>query len=173
MNFPHVISKQNTVYEGDYHDRHPNIVTFWEVFENLTAEEKKKLFRKYHKWLTSFITFQVESLSVLASLVFYEVVFNWFKILYLLSVFVTGSYRVPFLGMESIQMKVAVLPDSTDIHKPESLTCHRLLLLPVYQRYLAERTMHTRLLQAINHNRGFCKKADITEWSNEVRIITI
>ncbi|KAJ4935916.1 hypothetical protein JOQ06_017443 [Pogonophryne albipinna] len=121
-NYDWEVFKKNTVYEGDYHDRHPNIVTFWEVFENLTAEEKKKLF-----------------------------------------LFVTGSYRVPFLGMESVQMKVAVLPDSTEIHKPESLTCHRLLLLPVYQRYPAERTMHTRLLQAINHNRGFCKKADITE----------
>ncbi|XP_033953626.1 probable E3 ubiquitin-protein ligase HERC4 [Pseudochaenichthys georgianus] len=121
-NYDWEVFKKNTVYEGDYHDRHPNIVTFWEVFENLTAEEKKKLF-----------------------------------------LFVTGSYRVPFVGMESVQMKVAVLPDSTEIHKPESLTCHRLLLLPVYQRYPAERTMHTRLLQAINHNRGFCKKADITE----------
>ncbi|KAF3847807.1 hypothetical protein F7725_020835 [Dissostichus mawsoni] len=80
--------------------------------------------------------------------------------------FVTGSYRVPFLGMESVQMKVAVLADSTEIHKPESLTCHRLLLLPVYQRYPAERTMHTRLLQAINHNRGFCKKQTL---QNEVR----
>ncbi|KAI4815497.1 hypothetical protein KUCAC02_005639 [Chaenocephalus aceratus] len=127
-NYDWEVFKKNTVYEGDYHDRHPNIVTFWEVFENLTAEEKKNYF-----------------------------------IIYLLSVFVTGSYRVPFLGMESVQMKVAVLPDSTEIHKPESLTCHRLLLLPVYQRYPAERTMHTRLLQAINHNRGFCKKADITE----------
>uniref|UniRef100_UPI0037E7E5B3 probable E3 ubiquitin-protein ligase HERC6 n=1 Tax=Semicossyphus pulcher TaxID=241346 RepID=UPI0037E7E5B3 len=36
------VFKQNTVYEGDYHAEHPNIVTFWEVFEELTAEEKTK-----------------------------------------------------------------------------------------------------------------------------------
>ncbi|XP_044059535.1 probable E3 ubiquitin-protein ligase HERC6 isoform X2 [Siniperca chuatsi] len=109
--------KQNTVYEGDYHAEHPNIVTFWEVFEKMTAEEKKKFL-----------------------------------------LFLTGCDRVPFLGMESIKMRVAVLPDSTDLHLPESLTCHCLLLLPTYQRYPVERTMQTRLLQAINHNRGFWKE---------------
>lgn len=33
---------QNTVYEGDYRADHPTIITFWEVFENFSAEEKKK-----------------------------------------------------------------------------------------------------------------------------------
>ncbi|XP_055779860.1 probable E3 ubiquitin-protein ligase HERC3 isoform X2 [Salvelinus fontinalis] len=33
--------KQNTVYEGEYHAGHPNIVTFWEVFEELTEDQKK------------------------------------------------------------------------------------------------------------------------------------
>ncbi|KAI1887411.1 hypothetical protein AGOR_G00190020 [Albula goreensis] len=33
--------KQNTVYDGEYHDEHPNIVMFWEVFEDLTPEQKK------------------------------------------------------------------------------------------------------------------------------------
>ncbi|KAK5868547.1 hypothetical protein PBY51_009548 [Eleginops maclovinus] len=121
-NYDWDVFKKNTVYEGDYHENHPNIVTFWEVFENLTAEEKKKFF-----------------------------------------LFLTGTYRVPFLGMESVQMRVTVLPDSTEIHMPESLTCHCLLLLPIYQRYPVERTMKTRLLQAINHNRGFWKKKDIEE----------
>ncbi|XP_034721634.1 probable E3 ubiquitin-protein ligase HERC6 isoform X2 [Etheostoma cragini] len=116
------VFKENTVYEGDYHDKHPNIVTFWEVFDNLTAEEKKKFL-----------------------------------------LFLTGCDRVPFLGMESIQMRVAVLPDATEIHLPESLTCHCLLLLPIYQRYPVERTMQARLLQAINHNRGFWKEVDTHE----------
>ncbi|XP_038548608.1 probable E3 ubiquitin-protein ligase HERC6 isoform X2 [Micropterus salmoides] len=116
-NYDWDVFKQNTVYEGDYHAEHPNIVTFWEVFEKLTAEEKKKFL-----------------------------------------LFLTGCDRVPFLGMESIKMRVAVLPDSTDLHLPESLTCHCLLLLPIYQRYPVERTMHTRLHQAINHNRGFWKE---------------
>ncbi|XP_074535239.1 putative E3 ubiquitin-protein ligase HERC4 [Halichoeres trimaculatus] len=115
------VFKQNTVYEGDYHAEHPNIITFWEVFEKLTDEEKKKFL-----------------------------------------LFVTGSDRVPFMGMESIKMKVAVLPNVSEIHKPESLTCHKLLLLPIYQRYPVEETMHAKLLQAINHNRGFWKE-DTTE----------
>nr|XP_046244794.1 probable E3 ubiquitin-protein ligase HERC6 isoform X2 [Scatophagus argus] len=108
------VFKQNAVYEGHYHAEHPNIVTFWEAFEKLTAEEKKKFL-----------------------------------------LFLTGCDRVPFLGMESIKMTVAVLPDGTDHHLPESLTCHNLLLLPIYQRYPVERTMQIRLLQAINHSRGF------------------
>lgn len=41
------VPKQNTFYEGEYHDEHPNIVVFWEVFESLTAEEKKKFLCKY------------------------------------------------------------------------------------------------------------------------------
>ena len=39
--------KQNTVYEGEYHEGHPTITTFWEVFEELTAEDKKKFLCKY------------------------------------------------------------------------------------------------------------------------------
>ncbi|XP_037631297.1 probable E3 ubiquitin-protein ligase HERC6 [Sebastes umbrosus] len=121
-NYDWEVFKKNTVYEGDYHEMHPNIVTFWEVFEGLTAEEKKKFL-----------------------------------------LFLTGCKRVPFLGMESIKMRVAVLPDASEIHLPESLTCHCLLLLPIYERYPAERTMQTRLLKAINHNRGFRKEVDNTE----------
>lgn len=111
------VFKQNTVYEGEYHAGHPNITTFWEVFEKLTTEEKKKFL-----------------------------------------LFLTGCDRVPFLGMKSIAMRVAVLPEATERHLPESLTCHYLLLLPVYRRYPVDRTMHTRLLEAIHHNRGFWKE---------------
>ncbi|KAM7413228.1 hypothetical protein PAMA_020550 [Pampus argenteus] len=120
-NYDWEVFKQNTVYEGEYHAAHENIVTFWQVFEKLTAEEKKKFL-----------------------------------------LFLTGCDRVPFLGMESIKMRVAVLPDATEIHFPESLTCHCLLLLPIYRRYPVERTMRDRLLQAINHNRGFWKNQDTT-----------
>ncbi|KAM4565993.1 putative E3 ubiquitin-protein ligase HERC4 isoform 2-T2 [Odontesthes bonariensis] len=116
-NYDWEVFKKNTVYEGDYHAGHPNIITFWEVFEKLTAEEKIKFL-----------------------------------------LFLTGCDRVPFMGMEHISMRVAVLPDACESHLPESLTCHFLLLLPIYKRYPAERTMHSRLLQAINHNRGFWKE---------------
>lgn len=115
-NYDWEIFKRNTVYDGDYHAGHPTIITFWEVFENLSAEEKKKFL-----------------------------------------LFLTGSDRVPFVGMDYVRMTVAVLPDATELHLPESLTCHTLLLLPNYRRYPVKRTMETRLLQAINHNRGFWK----------------
>nr|XP_020455771.1 probable E3 ubiquitin-protein ligase HERC6 isoform X2 [Monopterus albus] len=115
-NYDWDVFKQNTIYEGEYHDRHPNIITFWEVFDKLTAEEKKKFL-----------------------------------------LFLTGCDRVPFLGMENIRMRVTILPDATELHLPEALTCHCLLLLPIYHRYPVERTMHTRLLQAIHDNRGFRK----------------
>lgn len=116
-NYDWEVFKQNTVYEGEYHAAHQNILTFWEVFEKLTAEEKKKFL-----------------------------------------LFLTGSDRVPFLGMESIKMRVAVLNDATEIHLPESLTCHCLLFLPIYKRYPVERTMREKLLRAIYNNRGFLKK---------------
>ncbi|KAB5581409.1 hypothetical protein PHYPO_G00175350 [Pangasianodon hypophthalmus] len=33
--------RQNTVYTGQYHVRHPSIIAFWEVFEELTEKQKK------------------------------------------------------------------------------------------------------------------------------------
>lgn len=44
---------QNTVYVGEYHARHPNIVTFWEAFEELTDDQKKSFLRKYGTKLLS------------------------------------------------------------------------------------------------------------------------
>ncbi|XP_066535875.1 probable E3 ubiquitin-protein ligase HERC6 [Hoplias malabaricus] len=35
------IFRQNTAYNGEYHARHPTIIRFWEVFEELTEEQKK------------------------------------------------------------------------------------------------------------------------------------
>ncbi|XP_074535242.1 putative E3 ubiquitin-protein ligase HERC4 [Halichoeres trimaculatus] len=108
------VFKKNTVYEGGYYPKHPHIIAFWEVFETLTADEKKKFF-----------------------------------------LFLTGSDRVPYMGMESIRMRVSLLPYFDDIHQPESLTCHNMLLLPLYQKHPIKKTMQAKLLQAIYHNRGF------------------
>ncbi|XP_071760841.1 putative E3 ubiquitin-protein ligase HERC4 [Centroberyx gerrardi] len=116
-NYDWDVFKKNTAYEGEYHANHPNIVTFWEVFDELTADQKKAFL-----------------------------------------LFLTGCDRVPILGMDTIQMRVAVLADSTELHFPASLTCHNLLLLPIYQRYPAKRTLQNRLVEAINHNRGFWKE---------------
>ncbi|KAM6971950.1 putative E3 ubiquitin-protein ligase HERC6 [Aplochiton taeniatus] len=109
--------KENTVYAGEYHARHPNILTFWEVFEELTEDQKQDFL-----------------------------------------LFLTGCKRVPILGMDVIKMKISVLPNSTEQHFPESLTCHTLLLLPIYQRYPSKQTHRDRLIEAINHNRGFWKE---------------
>uniref|UniRef100_A0A8C6U2Z4 HECT-type E3 ubiquitin transferase n=1 Tax=Neogobius melanostomus TaxID=47308 RepID=A0A8C6U2Z4_9GOBI len=38
------VFKQNTVYEGEYHADHPTIVAFWQVFEELTEEQRKGFF---------------------------------------------------------------------------------------------------------------------------------
>ncbi|XP_065812893.1 probable E3 ubiquitin-protein ligase HERC6 isoform X1 [Labrus bergylta] len=116
-NYDWDVFKQNTVYEGVYRAEHPNIVTFWEVFEKLTAEDKKKFL-----------------------------------------LFLTGCNRLPFLGMESIRMRVAVLYDSNETHRPESQTCHNRLLLPLYRRNPIKERMQTKLLQAIQHKGGFGKK---------------
>ncbi|KAM4627974.1 putative E3 ubiquitin-protein ligase HERC4 isoform 2-T2 [Polymixia lowei] len=116
-NYDWDVLKKNTVYEGEYHATHPNIVTFWEVFEELTADQKREFL-----------------------------------------LFLTGCDRVPILGMDTIRMKVAVLPYSTELHFPESLTCHSLLLLPIYKRYPAKRTLQNRLVEAISHKRGFWKE---------------
>nr|XP_024000022.1 E3 ISG15--protein ligase Herc6-like [Salvelinus alpinus] len=106
--------KQNTVYDGEYHARHPNIVTFWEAFEELTDDQKKAFL-----------------------------------------LFLTGCDRVPILGMDKIQMTVAVLQNSTELHFPESLTCHFLLLLPIYP---SKEMLLARLKEAVAHNRGFWKE---------------
>ncbi|XP_056138852.1 probable E3 ubiquitin-protein ligase HERC6 [Lampris incognitus] len=108
------VFKQNTVYEGEYNATHPNIVTFWEVFEELTAEQKKAFF-----------------------------------------LFVTGYSRVPITGMNSIIMKITVLFEFTELHRPESYACHKLLMLPIYS---AKSMLHSKLIEAINHKRGFWKE---------------
>ncbi|XP_061781390.1 uncharacterized protein [Nerophis lumbriciformis] len=36
------VFEQNTVYVGEYHAQHRNILTFWQVFHKLSQEEKKK-----------------------------------------------------------------------------------------------------------------------------------
>ncbi|XP_053729403.1 probable E3 ubiquitin-protein ligase HERC3 isoform X2 [Synchiropus splendidus] len=101
--------RQNTLYLGEYHQQHPNILTFWRVFDSLTEELKRT--------------------------------FLWF---------VTGSERVHYLGMKTVQMKVDVLPDSVDIHRPQSLICHYLLRLPIYPGSEAQEQMHEWLIEALS-----------------------
>lgn len=37
----HFFSNQNTDYEGEYHVDHPTIKMFWEVFDELSEDQKK------------------------------------------------------------------------------------------------------------------------------------
>ncbi|XP_029114633.1 probable E3 ubiquitin-protein ligase HERC6 [Scleropages formosus] len=36
--------RQNTIYEDEYHAGHPNIIRFWDVFEEMTQDQKKSFF---------------------------------------------------------------------------------------------------------------------------------
>ncbi|XP_069571291.1 probable E3 ubiquitin-protein ligase HERC3 isoform X1 [Brachyistius frenatus] len=107
--------KKNTVYEA-YYRSHPTIQMFWEVFGELTEDQRK-----------DFI------------------------------LFLTGSRRVPILGMDQIRMRVQVsqiLNGSHDQHMPEALTCHSLLQLPLYS---TKEIMRDQLIEALKEDTGFSK----------------
>ncbi|XP_008325809.1 probable E3 ubiquitin-protein ligase HERC4 isoform X1 [Cynoglossus semilaevis] len=65
--------------------------------------------------------------------------------------FVTGSDRIPILGMKSL--KLLIQPTGGGEHYlPVAHTCFNLLDLPKYTRL---ETLQEKLLQAIEHNQGF------------------
>ncbi|XP_014911336.1 probable E3 ubiquitin-protein ligase HERC4 [Poecilia latipinna] len=106
--------KQNTQYEWGSDTRHPTIQMFWEVFDELTEEQKK-----------DFV------------------------------LFLTGSRKVPVLGMDQIRMTIRIKQiqsGSHDEHFPESLTCHSILELPLYS---TKDIMRERLTEALEPQRGF------------------
>ncbi|CAM4475118.1 unnamed protein product [Leuciscus chuanchicus] len=105
------ILKKNTTYEGSFYAEHPTIISFWEVFDELTPNEKKAFL-----------------------------------------LFITGFEKVPILGMSAVKMRVRSRFDFTQDHLPEALTCHALLDLPVYQN---KETLRAKVIEAINHKRGF------------------
>ncbi|MCJ8730258.1 hypothetical protein PDJAM_G00182160 [Pangasius djambal] len=103
--------RQNTAYVGQYHVRHPTIIAFWEVFEELTEKQKKAFL-----------------------------------------LFLTGCDRVPILGMDQVRMTVLDRPNFTQDHLPESITCHSYFMLPPYEN---KQRLEAKLIEAINHTRGF------------------
>uniref|UniRef100_A0A3B3U5W4 HECT domain-containing protein n=1 Tax=Poecilia latipinna TaxID=48699 RepID=A0A3B3U5W4_9TELE len=101
-------------YEWGSDTRHPTIQMFWEVFDELTEEQKK-----------DFV------------------------------LFLTGSRKVPVLGMDQIRMTIRIKQiqsGSHDEHFPESLTCHSILELPLYS---TKDIMRERLTEALEPQRGF------------------
>ncbi|XP_037308369.2 probable E3 ubiquitin-protein ligase HERC4 isoform X2 [Pungitius pungitius] len=106
--------KQNTGYEGVYSTTppHPTIQMFWEVFDELTEDQKRA--------------------------------FLWF---------LTGSERVPILGLDKIKMTVRVQEVEDlcyDEYYPETHTCFSILELPKYSN---KEIMHTKLTEAMSSNR--------------------
>ncbi|XP_056460648.1 probable E3 ubiquitin-protein ligase HERC6 isoform X3 [Gadus chalcogrammus] len=110
------VMKQNTVYAGGYTETHPNILTFWEVFEELTEDKKKDFL-----------------------------------------LFLTGLDRVPIIGITEVKMRVAILPNSTELHFPEAIPCQSMLLLPNYRRYPTKRRLRSMLSAAIRYTKGSWK----------------
>lgn len=43
-------NEQNATYEDRFHANHPMIVAFWEVFEELSDQDKKAFLCEYIKW---------------------------------------------------------------------------------------------------------------------------
>ncbi|XP_056460647.1 probable E3 ubiquitin-protein ligase HERC6 isoform X2 [Gadus chalcogrammus] len=107
---------KNTVYAGGYTETHPNILTFWEVFEELTEDKKKDFL-----------------------------------------LFLTGLDRVPIIGITEVKMRVAILPNSTELHFPEAIPCQSMLLLPNYRRYPTKRRLRSMLSAAIRYTKGSWK----------------
>jgi len=69
----------------------------------------------------------------------------------LYSVFLTGSDRIPILGMKSL--KLVIQPTCGGEHYlPVAHTCFNLLDLP---KYTSIQTLCDKLLQAIDQNEGF------------------
>lgn len=68
-----------------------------------------------------------------------------------LAVFLTGSDRIPILGMKSL--KLVIQPTGGgESYLPVSHTCFNLLDLP---KYTEKETLRSKLIQAIDHNEGF------------------
>lgn len=68
-----------------------------------------------------------------------------------LAVFLTGSDRIPILGMKSLKLVIQSTGGGEE-YLPVSHTCFNLLDLP---KYTDKETLRSKLIQAIDHNEGF------------------
>lgn len=102
--------EKNTEYKGEYHRFHPTIKMFWEVFHDMSLENKKKFL-----------------------------------------MFLTGSDRIPVLGMKYIKMIMQPTGGGQQF-LPVAHTCFNLLDLP---RYTSRQALQDKLLLAIQHSEGF------------------
>ncbi|KRY31423.1 putative E3 ubiquitin-protein ligase HERC4 [Trichinella spiralis] len=105
-----VAFEKGTQYRGEYWRQDPTIVLFWEVFHEMSLEQKKKFL-----------------------------------------LFVTGSDRVPFQGMDQIKMIIQPCFGGEEYY-PVAHTCFNLIDLP---KYKSKEILAKKLLEAIEHNQGF------------------
>ncbi|KRY57599.1 putative E3 ubiquitin-protein ligase HERC4 [Trichinella britovi] len=105
-----VAFEKSTQYRGEYWRQDPTIVLFWEVFHEMSLEQKKKFL-----------------------------------------LFVTGSDRVPFQGMDQIKMIIQPCFGGEEYY-PVAHTCFNLIDLP---KYKSKEILAKKLLEAIEHNQGF------------------
>ncbi|GBP76336.1 Probable E3 ubiquitin-protein ligase HERC4 [Eumeta japonica] len=103
------VFESNAEYKNGYLASDQQIRWFWEVFHELSLEEKKKFL-----------------------------------------LFLTGSDRVPILGMKDI--KIRFQPVADDKYYPVAHTCFNLLDLP---RYKTKERLKYYLLQSIQQTQGF------------------
>lgn len=125
---------QSTEYKGEYWAEHPTIGLFWSVFHRLPLEEKKLfLCKRSAAGLCRLVRSHTDPSSPPSS------------------VFLTGSDRIPILGMKSL--KLVIQPTGGgEQYLPVAHTCFNLLDLP---KYSSEETLREKLLQAIDYNQGF------------------
>uniref|UniRef100_A0A8C4WEF0 HECT and RLD domain containing E3 ubiquitin protein ligase family member 6 n=1 Tax=Gopherus evgoodei TaxID=1825980 RepID=A0A8C4WEF0_9SAUR len=68
--------------------------------------------------------------------------------------FLTGSDRIPVMGMDCIKIKFSPHVTMSEDHIPEAQTCYHILVLPQYSTI---EKLREKLLLAIDNNRGFGK----------------
>ncbi|XP_065260897.1 probable E3 ubiquitin-protein ligase HERC6 [Emys orbicularis] len=68
--------------------------------------------------------------------------------------FLTGSDRIPVMGMDCIKIKFNQHMTMSEDHIPEAQTCYHILILPQYSTI---EKLREKLLLAIDNNRGFGK----------------
>lgn len=97
--------------------------------------------------------YNIRGALLLAMWTYSRFVFSWKSETVSLTfpVFLTGSDRIPILGMKSL--KLVIQPTGGGEHYlPVAHTCFNLLDLP---KYTSLETLQEKLLQAIDHNQGF------------------
>ncbi|KAF1742076.1 hypothetical protein MXB_2020 [Myxobolus squamalis] len=121
LDYDFIELQRSTTYKGYYSINHPTIKIFWIVLHSFSLELKKK-------FLSNIISY-----------------------LYFLLEFVTGSDKLPIMGMSYLKMSIQPMNVSLD-SLPASHTCYNLLDLPPYEE---QNQLQQKLEKAIEYCEGF------------------